>query len=378
MFKLCIEGWRNINHSFAIVNQRQLLEFVKLPIHLRHLDVTFFNKNWNSQKNANGFTPEENLIISSIQSPSSKENFDVVYRITYPYNLDTSLAKKTFFFGTTEFEHNNKNFINGALDKVSKRDDLFVVAPSQWSKEGFIKAGFKDSQIKLINLGVDTKVFFPINQEERKDVRKQLNIKNDDFVLLSIGAMTENKGIKLLLIAFAILRQNNKKIKLILKDQSNLYEIFAQSHIKALKDSKFKKLINDELISNIILLSKNLNYQEINDLYGASDCYVSPYLAEGFGLTPLEAAATGTPIVVTKGGSTDDYFDPIMGNQISSRLIESEKKTFYIPDVESLVECISSVIKKPENYGGLASHNFISSNLSMKKSVDKLLKKMSE
>ena len=252
------------------------------------------------------------------------------------------------------------------------------MTPSQWSKEGFIKAGFKDSQIKLINLGVDTKVFFPINQEERKDVRKQLNIKNDDFVLLSIGAMTENKGINLLLIAFAILRQNNKKIKLILKDQSNLYNIFVQSHIKDLKDSRFKKLINDDLISNIILLSKNLNCQEINDLYGASDCYVSPYLAEGFGLTPLEAAATGTPIVVTKGGSTDDYFDPIMGNQISSRLIESEKKTYYSPNVESIVECISSVIKKPENYGGLASHNFISSNLSMKKSVDKLLKKMSE
>ena len=32
---------RYINNSFAIVNQRQLLELLKLPIHLRHKDVPF-------------------------------------------------------------------------------------------------------------------------------------------------------------------------------------------------------------------------------------------------------------------------------------------------------------------------------------------------
>ncbi len=41
-------------------------------------------------------------------------------------------------------------------------------------------------------------------------------------------------------------------------------------------------------------------------------------MAEGFNLTPLEAAACGTQIVVTKGGSTDDYFQECMGYQIDS------------------------------------------------------------
>ena len=73
-----------------------------------------------------------------------------------------------------------------------------------------------------------------------------------------------------------------------------------------------------------MFISNNLNCEQINDLYGISDCYVSPYLAEGFGLTPLEASSSGTPIVITKGGSTDDYFSPIMGEQISSKLVTNK------------------------------------------------------
>ena len=41
-------------------------------------------------------------------------------------------------------------------------------------------------------------------------------------------------------------------------------------------------------------------------------------MAEGFNMTPLEAAGCGTQIAVTKGGSTDDYFDTCMGYQIES------------------------------------------------------------
>ena len=36
-------------------------------------------------------------------------------------------------------------------------------------------------------------------------------------------------------------------------------------------------------------------------------------------LTPLEAAACGTQIVVTNGGSTDDYFNDCMGFKIESK-----------------------------------------------------------
>tara|TARA_B100000965_G_C19017406_1_gene509470 strand:+ start:55 stop:294 length:240 start_codon:yes stop_codon:yes gene_type:complete len=61
-----------------------------------------------------------------------------------------------------------------------------------------------------------------------------------------------------------------------------------------------------------------VNQRQLIELYNITDCYVSPYRAEGFNLTPLEAAASGIPIIVTKGGSTDDYFNSQLGLQIES------------------------------------------------------------
>ncbi len=84
MLKLCVEGWKYINNSYAIVNQRQLLELLNLPIYLRHKDVPYYKKDWNKVKNANGFSAEENLRLKSIKIPKKNEIFDVTYRISVP------------------------------------------------------------------------------------------------------------------------------------------------------------------------------------------------------------------------------------------------------------------------------------------------------
>ena len=66
--------------------------------------------------------------------------------------------------------------------------------------------------------------------------------------------------------------------------------------------------------SHIIFIDGTLNYSEINDLFNASDLYISPYLAEGFGLTMLEALASGLRVLVPRTGSASDYIDPIYKN----------------------------------------------------------------
>jgi glycosyltransferase involved in cell wall biosynthesis len=57
-----------------------------------------------------------------------------------------------------------------------------------------------------------------------------------------------------------------------------------------------------EVISNSSLSSK-----ELADLMAAADVYLSAYKAEGFNLPVLESMAVGTPVIVTKGGPTDDF-----------------------------------------------------------------------
>ena len=87
-----------------------------------------------------------------------------------------------------------------------------------------------------------------------------------------------------------------------------MYKITAKNFISNTK-KKFSNLLIEEALSDIIVISKNLSLNDLQQLYGSCDAYVSPYRAEGFNITSLEAAACGLPVILTSGGSTDDYYD---------------------------------------------------------------------
>ena len=234
MLKICIEGWRGINHSYSIINQNQLIELSKLPIDLRFRDVSFPDKNWNNNKNADGFSKDDKRIINQIQKAKTDEIFDVIYRISYPFNLAKTKSKKHFVQITSE-RNTKLNIINGSPSDLSNRQYLKIITPSIWSKNGLIKAGFDENQIIIIPHGVDNKIFRKISENEFNDLKLKLNIKKDDFILTNVSAMTGNKGIHFLITAYAILKQKLKNLKLILKDQSGLYNIKGQTYIKVIQ-----------------------------------------------------------------------------------------------------------------------------------------------
>lgn len=57
----------------------------------------------------------------------------------------------------------------------------------------------------------------------------------------------------------------------------------------------------------VLLSDEPASGDQMRDLFAASDAYLAPYSAEGFNLPALEAAAVGTPVIVTQGGPTDEY-----------------------------------------------------------------------
>ena len=181
-----------------------------------------------------------------------------------------------------------------------------------------------------------------------------------------------------MIIAFAILKQKFQNLKLILKDQSNLYDKKAEEYLDMIKTTKYGKYLNIDVINDIIFISKNLDLISLNRLYNLTDCYVSPYRAEGFNLPPLEAAAVGTPIIVTKGGSTDDYFHPSLGLQIDSVQFEKNDLRKVEPKMDSLIECIERIILNPNNFGQIKGSQFIQNNYNWKIITNQLYKVFNE
>ncbi|MBT8530716.1 glycosyltransferase family 4 protein [Polynucleobacter paneuropaeus] len=340
--KLLIEGWRGINHSYAMVNQYQMLALAKLGIDFCHHDLPFFNPNWNQDQNFCGFDEAAISRLNEIKTYTDQDQIDATYRISFPYRLYPSKSDHLFVFGTSEYQSVTDDMIFDDGLKIKNADrPLTIITPSNWSKVGFLKAGFRDEQVKVIPHGVDQSIFKPLENDVRDQYRNALGSNKDTFVILSVGAMTANKGIDLLLGAYLQLKPKYPQIKLVLKDQSNLYGISANDVINQYCTSNGINLSSNEMrdaVQGFFVISQNLNLNQLNGLYNAADCYVSPYRAEGFNLTPLEAAAAGTPIIVTKGGSTDDYAHESFATQIESQKVAESYQTFLEPSLGSLIE----------------------------------------
>ena len=275
MKTLQVEGWRGINHSYAIVNQWQLLELCRRPaVDLCHVDRPFFNAGWNAGANGSGFSAAQRQLIEGIRGPRPGEVPDVVLRIAFPFDVSPCEAGRVFVFGTAEYQHTDSMFGSGDTARAIGDERLSIVTPSHWSKAGFVATGFDPARVHVVSHGIDPASFRPIERKARKTMRNLMRVRNDDFVLLSVGAMTENKGIDLLLTAFARLRAKHRHLKLVLKDQSNLYGLTADRILAQLAASTNGHLFTEDVVSSIVFVSHNLGIAELAALYGAADCYV--------------------------------------------------------------------------------------------------------
>jgi len=223
--------------------------------------------------------------------------------------------------------------------------DLMVVTPSRWSAEGFYKAGFKTEQVRIIPHGADIATFHPM-PDLRDEIRSEIPVTSGDFVFLSVGAMTGNKGMDLLLKAFAEVCRKFPHARLILKGLDSLYgsDQFLQKNLQAIPADHRQRILD-----RIHYFGKSLSFEKMARLYQAADAYVSPYRAEGFNMPVLEAAACGVPIICTDGGATDDFVTDEFARKIESREMSSRLNDQEIwrlePDLRHLTDLMIRAIE---------------------------------
>ena len=367
-----MEGWRSLNHSYSLVNQWQLIELLNRPLRLWHRDLPTYDSRWSPEKNASGLPRELQERIQSIPSPKGDEFFSAIYRISFPLNLGDGPADHIFVFGTSETGNCNNYFSGSSPQEALQRGNLSIITPSQWSTQGFLRSGFNEEKITVLPHGIAPSVFYRAEPDLRFFYRQLFGFADEEFILLNLGALTSNKGVDLLLLAYAQLRHKFPHLRLVIKDQSNLYGRTFDDILKEMTKQGVPSSICDSLKNDVITISENLDMQTLMALYNACDLYVSPYRAEGFNLPPLEAAACGLPILVTAGGSTDDYFSPQLGLQIPSELCQANEMIFLYPDFEALQTCIESFLLEPHRWGGSIGSNWVHRHHSWQKIGEQL------
>lgn len=307
--RLLIEGWINHAHSYSIVNIFQMISLSKISnIELYFKEVPAYGNHWSSDDLKNIVTREEMEIIQKVPAWTGDEgDLDYIYRISYPFDVSDAKCPVILFYTSEFLLFKDSDFIHGDLQSFLSRSrdkKLLPVTPSKWSSQALVREKFLPL---VIPHGTDTSKYFPCKSTGVVGSREFLGIGPDSFVFLSIGSMTGNKGIKMLIKCFYDLRLILPDAYLVLKGLEGLYssekllngyltELIADGHIEL-----------SEIQDYLIYIPDTYTFQEMNSLFNSADCYVSPYLAEGFNIPVLDALACGIPVIVSKGGSTDDF-----------------------------------------------------------------------
>jgi protein O-GlcNAc transferase len=351
--RILVEGWRFVPHSYATINQFQLLELLKRRnIELFHIDAPYL-KPW--QPIVSLFDPDAEAALRNIPQPRSLEPIDIKLRMFFPPNLKDSTATRTFVFSTTEWGHviAQDLMLMGvkSFEQAHADSNAVIITSSQWSRDGFLRSGADPDRVAIVPHGIDPNIYKPLSAEDKHARRCELGWEND-FVFLNVGNPTRNKGLPFLFKAFATVSERYPNAKLVLKGVNSLFP--GKDFTAELQKIIGNMLTNAEIArieERFCYIGEAMSFAEVASLYQAADAYVSPYIAEGFNLPVLEAIACGLPVICTKGGSTDDFTNADFAWRIDSKLevdTEYEEKPLrLIPNIEHLIALMTEIIDTP-------------------------------
>ncbi len=113
--------------------------------------------------------------------------------------------------------------------------------------------------------------------------------------------------------------------------------------------------------NNITFAKGNWPVEDLIRLYWDCHAFVAPSYGEGFGIPALEAAATGMPVIATKGflPYEDFLLEELLveSEMIASPWPETHPGLMFQPDFDSLVEAYRAVYENYNNYSRMASRN---------------------
>ena len=167
----------------------------------------------------------------------------------------------------------------------SAHRSVHVISDSQATKADLIKYyHLTPDKISVVYPGFDAKPFANARRMER---RHDL----PGTYLLHVGTLQPRKNIVALLEALAALRNHPSDPTLVCVGRPGWKDMDIRKQVKHLGLEMHVRFLD--------YVSEN----ELAGLYAHATAYVSPSLYEGFGFTPLEAMASGTPVVCSDGGS---------------------------------------------------------------------------
>lgn len=217
---------------------------------------------------------------------------------------------------------------------LSLVDEIWTT--SDWCANVFQDNGYKD--VKVYPHGIE-------------DIWKPKRRKDDGVIkFLHLGEPAPRKAGQMVVDAFGFLFGNNPEYQLTIKaykqNTTRVYNNFIEKNIIGLPN---------EVYNNVKIILDEYTDEQLVKLYHDHDVLIYPSYGEGFGFIPLQALATGMPVISTYDWAHySNYLGPL---KLNSELIDSEwthahPGKVFEPNYQHLLELMRDVSFNFNAYSG--------------------------
>lgn len=261
--------------------------------------------------------------IKNAVSIAKKEKIEIVHaHWLLPQGLVGMLLKKVYSIpliitvhGTDLFPLRSM-FFRQIQRKIVGNADIVTTNSKTAEKELLSRFPEIKSKLRLIPMGIDTKIFKPQN---KKNLGSEFKKYKNNKIVLFVGRLNEQKGIEYLISAMPNVISKIKTARLLIIGEGEHRQ-------------QLERLITELNLSNFVEFLGSKNHREIAIYYNLADVLVLPAVTakigtESFGLVLAEAMACGTCVIGSSSGGIKDII-----NDGVNGLIFKEKNSGELAD----------------------------------------------
>lgn len=212
----------------------------------------------------------------------------------YPWFMELDLAPaKTFFY----FPSDGGGQLPQGCENVLRKVDVPIAMAKFGQKQAKELYGI---DCEYIPHGVDTKVFYPLTEEEKNNNRLKWGLQGK-FV---VGTVARNQGRKMLdrtIKAFKEFCKDKPDVILLMHTDPN-----DRAGVFDLNSLIYQAGIQNRVIFTGMTFYNAFDYKQMNEVYNLMDVFLLTTSGEGFGVPTIEAQACEVPVAVTDYTTTQE------------------------------------------------------------------------
>ena len=209
------------------------------------------------------------------------------------------------------FNRSSKKLVEYLTKFYCDKTATELIVPTKKTYDLFKEKYHFEKDVHIVPTGIEIERFFKEKFDCKKvnELRRSLNLSKDDFVILFVGRLGDEKSVDVLIDGHVLISRKYPKAKLVIVGDGPDID-------------KFKKRVKRLKLNNNVIFVGRVPWEEVPLYYQLASVFATASRTETQGLTVIEAMAASVPVVAVN----DEAFNSIVKEKVNGCLFDNRKE----------------------------------------------------